>query len=228
MVPDTVSKIQFNLKLYLFDWNLVSSLRTAMPICRQHWDEGIFCHFRRFWRLNVVFWPKLQKILNYRGDISQYHPGFRHPWLRKTLFLTVLFENEIQSENFFSWVIIIKPWRGQKRHSRARATAEASYRSDSNGWTTRVRQRTTAQCPSVNGVGGQPPTRTMAPMNACKHKRGRCPGAGVIYHPTVSTKFWKTSFLLSYNVERPLILKVLLSWVHCRCIPDTSPFSDPH
>ena len=31
--------------------------------------------------------------------------------------------------------------------------------------------------------------------------------AGVIYHPTVSTKFWKIGFLLSYNVERPLILK---------------------
>ena len=34
---------------------------------------------------------------------------------------------------------------------------------------------------------------------------------GVIYHPPVSTKFWKTGFLFSYNVERPLILKVLLS-----------------
>ena len=31
-------------------------------------------------------------------------------------------------------------------------------------------------------------------------------------------KIWKIDFLLSYNVGRPLILKVSSSWVHCRCI----------
>ena len=29
---------------------------------------------------------------------------------------------------------------------------------------------------------------------------------------------FEIDFLLSYNVGRPIILKVLLSWVHCRCI----------
>ena len=41
--------------------------------------DGIFCHFRWFWRLNVVFWPKLRKSLNYWGIYPNITPGFGTP-----------------------------------------------------------------------------------------------------------------------------------------------------